>query len=151
MPQTMSADAAYCHERASDCAAKAQEARDKRIKADLLDLKARWLLLAQSCQFAERATSDARTIAVRKWRAHPPADNDLSSVPNDSSVVARAFDGPVAIAFDGALRAAGLRRDEAASLIIARRIIELSNGGEHDPLRLQEGALETHFSQMRNS
>jgi hypothetical protein len=53
MLDMMSADVAYCYERARDCAEQAREARDKLIKADFLDLQARWLSLAQSYKFDE--------------------------------------------------------------------------------------------------
>ena len=104
MPQEMSAVAAYCYERARDCAAKAREARDKRIKADFLDLEARWQLLAQSYQFPEQATSVIRQFAVRKWYERPPTDSYPSSDPNDTST----------FAFNSALRALRLTRDNTA-------------------------------------
>jgi hypothetical protein len=81
MPQELSADAAYCCERARDCAAQAREARDKCIKADFLDLEARWQLLAQSYQFPEQVTSVIRQFAVRKWYEQPPIDSYPSSKP----------------------------------------------------------------------
>ena len=54
MRDMMSADDAYCYERARDCAEQARSTRDKLLKADFLDLKARWLALAQSYQSDER-------------------------------------------------------------------------------------------------
>ena len=107
MLQKMSADVAYCHGRARDCFAKAQEASNELIKADFLDLESRWLLLAQSYQFPERTTSVIREFAVRKWRVRPRAGNDTSS--SDPNLV-----GMLATAFDGALQAAGLPLDETA-------------------------------------
>jgi hypothetical protein len=54
MLDVMSADVAYCYERATRCAEQAREVRDKVIiKADLLDLEARWLSLAQLYLFDE--------------------------------------------------------------------------------------------------
>ena len=49
----MSANVAYCYERARRCAEQAREARDKVTKADLLDLQARWFSLAQLYLFDE--------------------------------------------------------------------------------------------------
>ena len=54
MLDMMSADVAHCYERARGCAEQARQARDKVIKADFLDLQARWLLLAQLYQFDKR-------------------------------------------------------------------------------------------------
>jgi hypothetical protein len=110
MPQEMSADAAYCYERARDCAARAREACDELIKADFLDLEARWQLLARSYEFPEQATSVIRQFAVRKWHIQPLPDSYPSSDPNHAGM----------FAFKNALRASSrLARHNAA---IARRM-----------------------------
>src|SRR6516164_11709122 len=80
MLQQMPAEAAYCYERVSDCAEKAQEAHDERSKQTSLIWK-RWQILGQSYQFPERATLDIPKFAVRKWRALAP-DNNPPSDPN---------------------------------------------------------------------
>jgi hypothetical protein len=104
MPQEMSADAAYCYERARDCAPRAREASDKLIKAAFRDLEARWQLLAQSYQFPEQATSVIQQFAVRKWHEQPSTDSYPSSDPNDAG----------AVASNSALRALHLARDNTA-------------------------------------
>jgi hypothetical protein len=108
--QEMSADAAYCYERARDCAARAREACDELIKTDFLDLEARWQLLARSYQFPEQATSVIRQLAVRKWHVQLPTESYPSSDRNDTGT----------FAFKSALRASSrLARDNTG---IARRM-----------------------------
>jgi hypothetical protein len=112
MPQETSADAAYCYQRASDCAKRARESCDKLIKSDFLDLETRWRLLAQSYQFPEKTASVIRQFAARKGYSQPSAESYLSSDVN----------GAGTFAFTGALRASPLACNNPA---IARRMRNL--------------------------
>jgi hypothetical protein len=49
----------------------------------------------------------------------------------------------LATAFDAALQELGLvDRSDPAALLVAKRIIELAQRGERDPIRLREGAVK---------
>jgi hypothetical protein len=45
-----------CYQHAEDCARKAAEQTDPRLKQDFLDLELRWLFLARSYGFTDRLT-----------------------------------------------------------------------------------------------
>ena len=46
--------AARCHQRASECRAKAEDAFDEAAKQEYLDMEHRWLTLARSYEHTER-------------------------------------------------------------------------------------------------
>jgi hypothetical protein len=55
--------------------------------------------------------------------------------PDDIAILVRAF--------EEALRELGLtERTDPATLLVAKRIIELAQRGERDPIRLREGAVK---------
>jgi hypothetical protein len=47
----------------------------------------------------------------------------------------------LASALDAALLELGLTRTDPAALLVAKRIMVLAQGGERDPIRLREGAI----------
>ncbi|HEY7662423.1 MAG TPA: hypothetical protein VH934_04780 [Xanthobacteraceae bacterium] len=53
MLQKLTHHIANCLERAADCRRRAEQMGDPAMKADLLDIEARWTHLAQSYEFVE--------------------------------------------------------------------------------------------------
>jgi hypothetical protein len=48
----------------------------------------------------------------------------------------------LATAFDAAILELGVSRTDPAALLVAKRIVALAQRGEHDPIRLREGAVK---------
>ena len=71
-------------------------------------------------------------------------DNDHAFGPDEIAVIAAAF--------EDALRELRLvDRDDAATLMVAKRIFELAKRGERDPTRLREGAMIPQGLKVRST
>ena len=64
--------AARCHQRASECRAKAEDAFDEAAKQEYLDMEHRWLILARSYELSERITDYTNKVAHRLRAVRPP-------------------------------------------------------------------------------
>src|SRR5579859_4016326 len=130
MLKEVDGDAAHCYERAKDCAERAREARNEGIKADFIDLEARWLALAQSYELS------APPVSLRKHPSSLAAKHGLN--PCETGVLRDAFDSVLLdLGWD-------MKRPETS--VIASLIIEMADEGERDPERLKNLALERYSS-----
>jgi hypothetical protein len=87
MLQKLSAQIAYCYQRASECRAKAADAANEAACQEYYELERRWLMLARSYELSERITDFSGEIQRRSntgaallgWHAisTAPFDRDL--------------------------------------------------------------------------
>jgi hypothetical protein len=141
MLKKVDGEAAHCYERAKDCAERAREARNEGIKADFIDLEARWLALAQSYELSAPSVSFAREVALRKHPSSLAAKHGLN--PCETGVLRDAFDSVLLdLGWD-------MKRPETS--VIASLIIEMADEGERDPERLKNLALERYSSRVQRS
>lgn len=77
MPREVNEEVAHCHERAEDCAQKAERAPCEELRDDFLLLKKSWVHLAHGYELAERLVDLSRIIIVDgveffgRWQADP--------------------------------------------------------------------------------
>jgi len=75
--------AARCHQRASECRAKAEDAFDEAAKQDYLDMEHRWLMLARSYELSERITDYTNKVAHRLRAVRPPEQQHVQNAANE--------------------------------------------------------------------
>lgn len=132
MLQNLAAEIVYCYERAQQAREKAKRAISDSLRTDLLEAEQRWMALAHSY---ERQHQLSRTVAefARKRK-----DGAIVRMLREQGA---AFDPEVLarldIAYHAVLHQLGLRdREDAATLTVAKQIIDLATQGERDPERL---------------
>jgi len=74
MLQKLSHHIAACLERAADCRRRAEQTTDAAMKADLLDMEARWTHLAGSYEFVE--SLERFVLSARQDRETRTIEND---------------------------------------------------------------------------
>jgi hypothetical protein len=139
MLQNLAAEIVQCYERARQAREKAERAINGEFKADFLAAEKRWMALAQSYerqhQLSRRIGEFARQrnagAIVRMLREHGGAF--------DPDAIAR-----LDVAYRATLHQLGLvDREDGATLMVARRIIDLATQGERDPERLVAATVTT--------
>jgi hypothetical protein len=132
MLENMTAEIIHCYERARLAREKAERALNDGFKAEFIEAEKRWLALAYSY---ERQHQLSRTVAEFARR-------------RNAGVIVRmlreqggAFDpevlGRLDVAYHAVLHQLGLcDREDRATLMVAKRIIDLAAQGERDPERL---------------
>jgi hypothetical protein len=76
MLQKLGHHIAACLERAAECRQRAEHASDAAIKADLLDMEARWTHLARSYEFVE--SLERFLLSAQQDRHRGVLDNDTT-------------------------------------------------------------------------
>ena len=127
-----------CYERARLARQKAVFAISDDFKADCLAAEGRWLTLAQSYEHQHRLS---RTISGFDRRRRGGA---VVRIPREHTV---AFDPDdvtrLTVAYHAVLSQLGLvDKEDAATLLVAKRIIDLASQGERDPERLTAATIE---------
>jgi hypothetical protein len=125
--QTLAAEVIRCHERAQQARQRAERATNPQIKADLLATEGRWLALALSYERQHRL---ARTDEQRKGA--------ITLTLRERRMVMGLYDVTrLTVAYHAVLDQLGLsEREDAATLRVAKRIVDLVAKGERDPERL---------------
>jgi hypothetical protein len=138
MLQNLAAEIIHCYERARQAREKAELAANDEFKADFLEAEGRWLALAHSygrqhalsrtvIEFDRRRNAGAITRVLREQRGVFEPD-----------VIAW-----LDIAYHTVLDRLGLPdREDGATLVVAKRIIDLATQGERDPERLTAATIE---------
>jgi hypothetical protein len=138
MLQNLAAEIINCYERARQAREKAERAKDD-FKADFLSAEGRWLALAHSYELQHRLS---RTVAeFDRCRKAGPIRRMLreQGVAFDPGDVTR-----LTIAYGAALHQLGLVDcEDSATLMVAKRIIDLASLGERDSERLVAMTVET--------
>jgi hypothetical protein len=99
MLQKVSEQIAHCHQRASECRAKAAEAINEAACQEYRDMEDRWLTLAKSYELSERITDFTREIHRRHKHAASLIDwHPISRAPFAELAVLDAV-GPHALVF----------------------------------------------------
>ena len=131
-----------CLDHAEDCARKARDQTDPKLKEDLLNMERRWLVLAQSYGFTQRP-GDFSDEAKRQ--ADKLRDQRFASI--TSFLRNQAFD-PETVeamgkAFATTCKALGLsNRDDAMTKLVAEKIIELAQRGLKNQTALHLAAIK---------
>jgi hypothetical protein len=137
--QNLAAEIINFYERARQAREKAERAVNDDVKADFLAAEGRWLELAHSYELQHRLS---RTVAEFDRRRKAGAITRMLREQGrafDPDVVAR-----LDIAYHAVLHQLGLvDREDGATLMVARRIIDLAAHGERDPEHLVAKTLET--------
>jgi hypothetical protein len=138
--QTLAAEVVRCHERAQQARQKAEQAIDDRLKADFLAAEGRWLALALSYERQHRLS---RTDEHRKAGA-------IALTLRERRVALGLYDVTrVTVAYHAVLDQLGLsEREDAATLRVAKRIVDLVSQGERDPERLTAATVEAITSNL---
>jgi hypothetical protein len=137
MLQNLAAEIIKCYERARLAHDKADRAINEEFKADFLIAEGRWLALAQSYEGQHRLS---RTTEFDRPRRSGEITRMLREhggafAPEDIT--------RLTVAYDAVLHQLGLAdREDGATLMIAKRIIDLARQGERDPERLTAAAIE---------
>jgi len=138
MRQNLAAEIINCYERARQARQKAEVAINEEFKTDFLAAEGRWLSLAYSYEGQHRVS---RTIAEFDRRARAGAINRVlrehggAFEPDDIT--------RLVVAYGAVLHQLGLAdREDGATLMVAKRIIDLAKHGERDPERLTAAAVE---------
>jgi hypothetical protein len=137
MPQNVSAEIIYCHERARQAREKADAATAAEAKSDYLAAEGRWLAMARSYELQQRLSTMLGGEAL---------GNEPGSITRMAREGGRAFDPEVVAIMSSAFSAVfadlGLSdRKDAVALRAARHIIELVSAGERDPARLKAATI----------
>jgi hypothetical protein len=131
--QILAAEVIRCHERARQARQKADRATSDQIKTDLLAAEGRWLALALSYERQHRVarTDEHRNCAITltlRERRMAMGLYDLTRL---------------TVAYHAVLDQLGLsEREDAATLRVAKRIVDLVAQGERDPERLTAATVE---------
>jgi hypothetical protein len=131
--QTLAAEVIRCHERAQQARQKAERAVDDQLKADLLATEGRWLALALSYERQHRTTrtDEHRNCAITQTLRERRMAMGLYDVTR------------LTVAYHAVLDQLGLSEGEdAATLRVAKRIVDLVAKGERDPERLTAATVE---------
>jgi hypothetical protein len=138
MLQNLAAEIINCYERARRAREKAERAINDEFKADVLAAEARWLALANSYEGQHRLS---RTITEFDRRRKAGA---IARMLREHGGVFDADDlTRLTIAYGAVLHQLGLvEREDGATLMVAKRIIELATQGERDPERLAAATLQ---------
>jgi hypothetical protein len=138
MLQNIAAEISNCYERARQAREKAERAINDEFRADFLAAERRWLALANSYDLQHRLS---RTIAEADRRRKAGAVTRMlreQGIALDPDGVTR-----LTIAYHAVLHQVGLAdREDAATLMVAKRIIDLAIQGERDPERLVTATVE---------
>jgi hypothetical protein len=139
MLHNLAAEIINCYERAYQAREKAERATDPQFRADFLAAENRWLALAESYEKQHRLT---RTVAEfdrrRKAGAIARMIQERGGV-FDPGVLSR-----MTVAYQAVLSELKLvDREDGATLLVARRIVDFATQGERDPERLVAATLET--------
>jgi hypothetical protein len=139
MLQNLAAEIINCYERARQAHEKAERAINEDFKAEFLAAEGRWLALAVSYErqhqlsrtldeFDRRRKAGAITRMLREQR-HVFDPDDIAKLD---------------IAYHAALHQLGLAdREDGATLMVAKRILDLAIMGERDPERLTAATVES--------
>ena len=118
-----------CLERARECADQAKETRNPDERKEWLAMEARYLKLVRSIEFTRRLslfTHEAKKYSIKA---------------GDSAFGPGAVDCLVK-AYEAALAKLGLANcDDAATRLLAEKIIEVAQTGERNPMRISERAI----------
>jgi hypothetical protein len=139
MLQNLAADIINCYERARQAREKADRAINNDFKADFLAAEDRWLALARSYELQHRLSRTAAELDRR--RKAGPINRMLreQGVVFDPADVTR-----LTIVYHAVLHQLGLvDREDGATLMVAKRIVDLATLGERDPERLTAATVET--------
>jgi hypothetical protein len=138
MRQNLAAEIINCYERARQAREKAEVAINEESKADFLAAEGRWLSLAYSYEGQHRV---ARTIAEFDRR---PSTGAINRMLREHGGVFQPDDiTRLMVAYGAVLHQLGLAdREDGATLMVAKRIIDLATQGERDPERLMAAAVE---------
>jgi len=129
--QNLAAEIIHCYERARQAGEKAELALSTEFKAEFLEAEKRWLALAQSYERRERLP---RTVAEFDRRRNAGAIR--RTLREQRRVVDLDEIAKLDIAYHAVLHQLGLAdREDGATLIVAKRIIDLAMQGERDPER----------------
>jgi hypothetical protein len=138
MLENLAAEIIHCYERARQAREKAKVASSDEFRADFIAAESRWLALAYSY---ERQHQLSRTVSEFDRRRKAGAITRMLREQGgafDPDVVAQ-----LDIAYHTVLHHLGLAdREDGATLMVARRVIDLAAQGERDPERLTAGTLE---------
>jgi hypothetical protein len=133
--QTLATEVIKCHQRARQARQKAERAINDQLKADLLAAEGRWLALALSYErqyqlsrnVDEHRKAGAITLTLRERRMAL----GLYDVTR------------LTVAYHAVLDQLGLsEREDAASLRVAKQIVDIVAQGERDPERLTAATVE---------
>jgi hypothetical protein len=132
MLQNLAAEIINCYERARQAREKADRAINNEFKVEFLAAEGRWLALAHSYERQHQLSRTVREFDRRRnagaitrmlWERRHAFDPDE---------IAR-----LDIAYHAALNQLGIAdREDGATLLVAKRIIDLASEGERDPERL---------------
>jgi hypothetical protein len=132
--QTLAAEVIRCHERARQARQRAEQAINDQLKADLLAAEGRWLALALSY---ERQHQLSRTDEHRKAGA-------ITLTLRERRMALGLYDVTrLTVAYHAVLDQLGLsEREDAATLRVAKQIVDIVAQGERDPERLTAATVE---------
>jgi hypothetical protein len=137
MLQNLAAEIINCYERARHPRERAERARSDQFKADFLAAEGRWLALAYSYEHQHRSS---RTIHEFDRRRKAGA---IIRMLRDQGVVFDPDDVTrLTIAYHAVLHQLGLDREDGATLMVAKRIVDLATLGNRDPERLTAATVE---------
>jgi hypothetical protein len=136
--QTLAAEVIKCHERALQARQRAEGAINDRLKADLLAAEGRWLALALSYERQHRLT---RTAA--EFDEHRKA-GAITLTLRERRMALGLYDVTrLTVAYHAVLHQLGLsEREDAATLRVAKLIVDIVAQGERDPERLTAATVE---------
>jgi hypothetical protein len=136
--QTLAAEVIRCHERARQARQRAERAINDQLKSDLLAAEGRWLALALSY---ERQHQLSRTVA--DFDEHRKA-GAITLTLRERRMALGFYDVTrLTVAYHAVLDQLGLsEREDAATLMVAKRIVDLVAQGERDPERLTAATVE---------
>ena len=132
--QTLDAEVIRCHERARQARQRAARAVNDQLKADLLAAEGRWLALALSY---ERQHQLSRTDENQKAGA-------ITLTLRERRMALGLYDVTrLTVAYHAVLDQLGLsEREDAATLRVAKQIVDIVAQGERDPERLTAATVE---------
>ena len=132
--QTLAAEVIRCHERARQARQRAEQAINDQLKADLLAAEGRWLALALSY---ERQHQLSRTDENQKAGA-------ITLTLRERRMALGLYDVTrLTVAYHAVLDQLGLsEREDAATLRVAKQIVDIVAQGERDPERLTAATVE---------
>jgi hypothetical protein len=132
--QTLAGEVIRCHERARQARQKAERATSDQLRADLLAEEGRWLALALSY---ERQHQLSRTDEHRKAGA-------ITLMLRERRMALGLYDVTrLTVAYHAVLNQLGLsEREDAATLRVAKLIVDLVAQNERDPERLMAATVE---------
>jgi hypothetical protein len=136
MVQNLAAEIVKCYERARLAGERAERANND-FKADFLAAERRWLVLAQTYEHQHRLSSIAGFDRLRKAGAisRTLLEQGVTLDPDD---VTR-----LDVAYYAVLRHLGLvQREDGATLLVAKRIVQLAAEGQRDPERLMAATIK---------